>query len=37
MNQPVVTREMIEASMQRARIERSNAMWSLLGQPVLAP
>lgn len=30
MNQPVVSREMIEASLQRARIERSKAMWSIL-------
>ena len=30
MNQPLVTREMIDASLRRARIERSNAMWSIL-------
>jgi hypothetical protein len=30
MHQPLVTREIIEASMQRARIERSKAMWDIL-------
>jgi hypothetical protein len=30
MSRPPVRREIIEASMQRARIERSNAMWRLL-------
>jgi hypothetical protein len=28
----VITSEMIEASMKRARIERSQAMWSLLSR-----
>jgi len=30
VNRPEITRELIEASMQRARVERSKAMWSLL-------
>jgi hypothetical protein len=29
-SRPLVSSEMIEASMQRARIERSNAMWRIL-------
>jgi hypothetical protein len=32
MNQPLISREMIEASMRRARIERSKALWELLGK-----
>ena len=29
---PEITTEMVEASMRRARIERSNAVWNLLGR-----
>ena len=32
VNRPEITRELIEASMQRARIERSKALWSLLSR-----
>jgi hypothetical protein len=32
LNQPEISRELIEASMKRARIARSNALWDLLGQ-----
>jgi hypothetical protein len=32
VNRPEISREVIEASMQRARVERSKAMWSLLSR-----
>ena len=32
VDRPQISREVIEAAMRRARIERSNAMWSLLGR-----
>jgi hypothetical protein len=32
VDRPQISREVIEAAMQRARIERSNAMWSLLSR-----
>jgi hypothetical protein len=32
VNSPLISREMIEASMQRARVERSNAMWNILSR-----
>jgi hypothetical protein len=31
-NRPEITRELIEASMKRARIERSKALWDILGR-----
>jgi hypothetical protein len=30
VNSPVISREVIEASMKRARIERSKAVWNIL-------
>ena len=32
LNRPEISRELIEASMKRARIERSNALWEMLGR-----
>jgi hypothetical protein len=37
LNQPEISRELIEASMKRARIARSNALWDLLGQLFTRP
>ena len=37
LNQPEISRELIEASMKRARIARSNALWDLLGQLFSGP
>jgi hypothetical protein len=36
-NRPEITRELIEASMQRARIERSKALWDILGRVFSRP
>ena len=32
LNQPEISRELIEAALKRARVARSNALWDLLGQ-----
>ena len=37
LERPQITRELIEASMQRARIERSRALWDILGRVFSRP